>query len=90
MTDFLHRLFYALCRQAFFDRSSSAGGGGWSGAKGGDLNIDKPCQQVLERSSVRFFPGGPDENGWIEARVTVGLPATGPVPALDYGQRDTR
>ena len=28
------------------------GGGGWHGSKGGDIRIDKPCQHVLERSSV--------------------------------------
>lgn len=46
-------------------------GGGWSGSKGGDLQIDTPGQYVLERSSVVA------KAEFIEARVTLALPARG-------------
>ncbi|RUS19359.1 hypothetical protein BC937DRAFT_87611 [Endogone sp. FLAS-F59071] len=48
--------------------------GGWSGQKGqksSDFRIDKPGQQVLQRTSVMV------KNKWVEARCTVGLPAQG-------------
>ncbi|KAJ3300302.1 hypothetical protein HK104_002121 [Borealophlyctis nickersoniae] len=40
-------------------------------SKGGDFNMDKPGQQVLERSAVDVTPE------FVEARFTVGLPAQG-------------
>jgi hypothetical protein len=43
-----------------------AGGGGWSGAKGGDIGIDKPSQHVMQRTSVVATAGG-----YVEARFTV-------------------
>ncbi|CAN0058578.1 unnamed protein product, partial [Hapterophycus canaliculatus] len=50
-----------------------AGGGGWSGAKGGEITIDEPGQHILERSSVLVHEG----DGSVEARFTVGMPARG-------------
>ncbi|KAJ3040773.1 hypothetical protein HK097_002473 [Rhizophlyctis rosea] len=44
---------------------------GWSGSKGADFNIDKPGQQVLERSSVDI------SREYVEAKFTLGLPAQG-------------
>jgi hypothetical protein len=42
--------------------------GGWGGAKGGELQIDKPSQHVLPRTSVIVSPT------LIEVRFTVALP----------------
>ena len=67
--DFLARLFARLVARNGADRR--AGGGGWKGAKGGDLTIERPGQQVLERTSVFFTPG------FVEVRFCVGLPARG-------------
>ncbi|KAE8255308.1 hypothetical protein A4X13_0g3088 [Tilletia indica] len=60
-------------------RSGGGGGGGggggwgsnWSSGKGGQLEIDAPGQQVLDRSALRFDAEG------IEARFRIGLPARG-------------
>ncbi|KAK0532528.1 hypothetical protein OC834_002562 [Tilletia horrida] len=54
--------------------ASSAGGwgSGWSSGKGGQLEIDAPGQQILDRSALRF-----GEDGMIEVRFRVGLPAKG-------------
>lgn len=43
----------------------------WSAAKGGDIGVAKPGQQVLQRSAVII-----DDSG-LEARFTVSLPARG-------------
>ncbi|KAH9156471.1 hypothetical protein AeRB84_001635 [Aphanomyces euteiches] len=48
------------------------GGGGWRGLKGGDLSMECPSQHVLERTNVVVH-----EDGSIEARFTIGLPARG-------------
>lgn len=50
-------------------------GGGWSGAKGGEITIDQPGQHILERSSVVLRDG----DGGLEARFTVAMPARGAV-----------
>lgn len=47
-------------------RPSRAGSG-----KSGQIHIDAGAQEVLERSAVLLTPE------WIEARITIGLPATG-------------
>ncbi|KAI0962634.1 hypothetical protein AcV7_001434 [Taiwanofungus camphoratus] len=49
----------------------SRSGGNWSAAKGGDIQVDKPGQQVLQRSSIVL------SNDGLEARFTIGLPAQG-------------
>ncbi|KAF4745957.1 hypothetical protein FOZ63_026199 [Perkinsus olseni] len=46
-------------------------GGGWSGSKGGDVQISNPGQQVLQRSCMFICPE------YIEARCTLALPARG-------------
>ena len=46
-------------------------GGGWHGSKGGDIKIDAPTQHVVERSSVV------STKEWVEARLSVALPAQG-------------
>lgn len=47
-------------------------GGGWGAPKGGDLRADVPGQTVLERTSVQVY-----EDGSMEARCTLALPARG-------------
>lgn len=68
--DFLTRKFWSSVHDAQMDRGS--GGGGWSGPKGGNLNIDKPSQHVLERTSCLIV-----DDTFIELRFTVSLPARG-------------
>ena len=46
--------------------------GGWGGEKGGEMTVDLPGQNVLERTSALL---GPD--GGLEARFSVALPAKG-------------
>ncbi|CAJ1434388.1 unnamed protein product [Effrenium voratum] len=53
------------------DWTQTVKGGGWASSKGGDLQIDTPGQYVLERSSVVA------NSEFIEARVTLSLPARG-------------
>ena len=67
--DFLARTFADIVSKAGGDirRSSS----GWHGAKGGEMTIDRPAQQVLERTAVMITPD------YVEARFTVALPAAG-------------
>ncbi|CAN0599522.1 unnamed protein product, partial [Laminaria digitata] len=73
LCDFLTRRFLAAAQQAGADQRTQ--GGGWSGAKGGEITIDQPGQHVLERSSVVVSGGGGD--GSVEARFTVAMPAKG-------------
>jgi len=47
------------------------GGGGWSGSKGGNMEIDAPGQFVLPRTSVVAT------STYVEVRVLVSLPAHG-------------
>ncbi|CDF37904.1 unnamed protein product [Chondrus crispus] len=68
--DFLTRKFWRVTHDAHMDRTT--GGGGWSGPKGGNLNIDKPSQHVLERTSCLIV-----DDCFIEMRFTVNLPARG-------------
>jgi predicted ABC-class ATPase len=48
------------------------GGKGWSGPKGGDLQVLEPSQHVLEQSGVRL-----DAEGNVIAQITINLPARG-------------
>ena len=50
LCDLLTRTFHAVAAGQGMDQHT--GGGGWHGAKGGELLIDCPGQHVLERSSV--------------------------------------
>ncbi|THH15108.1 hypothetical protein EW146_g5315 [Bondarzewia mesenterica] len=66
LSDFLTRSLHNVMR-----KPSSSNAANWSSAKGGDITIDKPGQQVLQRSSIAV-----DYTG-IEARFTLGFPAQG-------------
>ncbi|KZT00018.1 uncharacterized protein LAESUDRAFT_739770 [Laetiporus sulphureus 93-53] len=68
LCDFLTRKLHASAAQLSKNSRSSKN---WSAAKGGEIAVDTPGQEVLERSSVIL-----DDDG-IEARFTVGLPAQG-------------
>ena len=65
-------------------KSTTAGPGrrhntSWSSPKGGHVSVDRPGQQVLERSSVVLYPAEPTdgEEVGIELRFCVSLPAQG-------------
>lgn len=68
--DFLTRKFWNAVHAEEMDRAR--GGGGWSGSKGGDLNVDRPGQHVLQRSSCQVT-----NDTFLELRFTVNLPARG-------------
>lgn len=91
LSDYLTRTFGAAVARAGADARAQAGG--WSGEKGGDMSVDAPgaCKvggaalplispppprctgpYVLQRSSVVVA-----EDGGVEGRFTVGLPARG-------------
>ena len=53
LADFMSRRFVTLCAAKGADVKE--GGGGWSGAKGGDVQMDKPSQHVLERTNVQII-----------------------------------
>lgn len=69
LADYLLRAVYEACTSKRYDQRLSSGG--WSGGKGGQIEVDEPGQQVLERTAVLV-----DDDG-IEIRFLVGLPARG-------------
>jgi hypothetical protein len=69
LCDLLTRAFCRLVQRRGLDQAAQ--GQGWSGPKGGDLQMDMPGQQVLERTSVLVT------SEYVEARFTVSLPAAG-------------
>jgi hypothetical protein len=75
LADYLTRKFWTYVHNNQLNiannNTGSGGDSGWAGAKGGDINIDKPGQQVLERTSVVITVN------YVEARFTLGLPARG-------------
>ncbi|PWN28635.1 hypothetical protein BDZ90DRAFT_231611, partial [Jaminaea rosea] len=70
LADFLHRCLWKECNAKGYDAVKGAGGG-WAGSKGGDVQIDAPTAQVLERTALIVT----DE--FIEARIGCALPAKG-------------
>jgi predicted ABC-class ATPase len=52
--------------------NSGGRGGGWSGPKGGDIQVMEPVQHVTEQSAVRI-----DADGTVYAQLTLNLPARG-------------
>ncbi|KAK0361704.1 hypothetical protein LTR94_022293 [Friedmanniomyces endolithicus] len=71
LCDFVTRVCASMIRAKHLDQNVS-GGGGWSGPKGGALNINSPGQEILPRTSAMI-----DGNDTIELRFTVSLPAAG-------------
>jgi len=73
--DYLNRKFYDCCKDMGADVGAGEGGkggGGWSGPKGGDIEITKPTQNVIEQTAVRVL-----SNGDVCAQFTINLPARG-------------
>ncbi|CAD7957136.1 unnamed protein product [Amoebophrya sp. A25] len=72
-TDFMQRVLNDYLRGGYgVDFTQAAvGGGGWSSSKGGDIQVDRPSQFVLQRSCVVLT------KEYIEARATLALPAHG-------------
>lgn len=71
LCDFLARSLYSAVSKLSPRLPAASLASSWSSAKGGIIAVDKPGQQVLQRSSVVL-----DEEG-IEARFTISLPAQG-------------
>lgn len=69
LADYILRRLHKVCQERKYDQKLK--GGGWAGAKGGQLEVDAPGQYVLERTAVIV-----DKEG-IEMRFLVGLPAQG-------------
>ncbi|KAL3905432.1 MAG: hypothetical protein SGARI_004466 [Bacillariaceae sp.] len=74
-SDFLLRTLYQNCRRMGADASMDSGkkGGGWSGPKGGDIQVMEPCQHILQQSGVTID----SQTGEVTAQFTVNLPARG-------------
>jgi predicted ABC-class ATPase len=75
VADYLWRRLYDKCVAMGADqtvRGGGGGGGGWSGPKGGDIQVMKPTQHVLEQSAVTVLP-----DGSVQAQLTISLPARG-------------
>ncbi len=73
LADFVHREFYSQCLDLKADRAADTSKGGWSGPKGGNINIECPTQHVLDQSAVILDT----TTGNIIANFTVNLPARG-------------
>ena len=69
LSDYLHRALYAHAKE--MGVGAALAGKGWSGPKGGDIQLLPPCQHVLEQSAVVV------KNGTIVAQLTINLPARG-------------
>ncbi|CAK0781040.1 hypothetical protein CVIRNUC_005266 [Coccomyxa viridis] len=70
LCDFLTRSFGRAVSSAGADVRTESGG--WHGNKGGEMTVDVPGQHVLERTACSI-----SNQGDIEARLTVALPARG-------------
>jgi predicted ABC-class ATPase len=69
--DFLLRNLYGVCKLRGAD--AALGGQGWSGPKGGDIQILEAGQHVLEQSAIRIDT----KTGNVIAQLTINLPARG-------------
>lgn len=70
LSDYLLRTLYDNCKRLGADNAMS--GKGWSGPKGGDIQVLEPCQHILEQSAVRI-----DKKGNIIVQIAINLPARG-------------
>jgi predicted ABC-class ATPase len=70
LSDYIHRAMYAHAKEMGVD--ASLDGQGWSGPKGGDIQLLPPCQHVLEQSAVVV-----NSDGTVVTQLTVNLPARG-------------
>lgn len=85
--DYLLRHLYQTCQSLGADQSLGGGGGGWSGPKGGDIQILAPTQHVLEQSAVQIIPADSatnagsssnnNSNAVVVLQLTINLPARG-------------
>lgn len=69
LADYLTRALHEQCSTRGYDTKLASGG--WSGGKGGQIEVEAPGQQVLERTSVIITSSS------IEVRLLIGLPARG-------------
>jgi Predicted ATPase of the ABC class len=73
LADYISRRFYSECRSMGADQCNQGTKGGWSGPKGGDIQIAPPTQHVMEQTAVMVH----HETGDVIAQFTVNLPARG-------------
>jgi len=73
LADYINRAFHATSQSLGADQSASSAGRGWSGPKGGDVQIVGPSQHVLQQSAVTID----SSTGEVTAQFTVNLPARG-------------
>lgn len=71
LSDYLLRELHANCKKLGADEAMA--GKGWSGPKGGDIQVLEPCQHVLEQSAVRVD----EKSGNVVVQISVNLPAKG-------------
>ena len=76
-SDFLLRHLYQTCQSLGADQSLRSSGGGWSGPKGGDLQILEPTQHVLEQSAVQIVQTDDQAPPEVVLQMTINLPARG-------------
>ncbi|KAI0776349.1 hypothetical protein BD413DRAFT_611016 [Trametes elegans] len=80
-----------LTRQvcAALDRQQHTAGRstGWAGEKGGQVSVDRPDQQVLERSAVVIVRPDDADEGGFELRFCVSLPAQGRTILAEQAER---
>ena len=70
LADYLLRALHSSCLALGADQAAS--GAGWSGPKGGDVQIMKPSQHVLNQTAVTTTP-----DGALTVNMTISLPARG-------------
>jgi len=74
--DYLWRQLYRNCKTMGADhslRTSTEGGGGWKGPKGGDIQVMEPTQHVMEQTAVWID----EKSGNVTCQITINLPARG-------------
>ena len=69
LCDYLTRSFVVVARREGCDLKE--GGQGWGGAKGGQISMSQPGQDIIPRTTVQIIDGN------LEVRFLLGLPATG-------------
>ncbi|KAI0363307.1 hypothetical protein BV20DRAFT_152621 [Pilatotrama ljubarskyi] len=75
LCDYLTRHVCSVLDSKFAERRQKQNSG-WASEKGGQVTVDRPGQQIFERSSVVLAQGEDGEAG-VELRFCVSLPAQG-------------
>ena len=62
LCDYIAREVWARLERVL-PQARGNGSGGWAGEKGGEVSVDRPGQEVLERSSVVITPAEEEDAG---------------------------